>query len=100
MDAETFQLYRGTALLGTLVMDESRCAFPWFDGRFEAAPAFTEVEPLFREALNQLNDNDIGAWCSTWTQLDSPNLNLVVSANDVPVPVIVHIDGTRAQWRI
>jgi hypothetical protein len=96
---KTYQLYRGPDLLGTVTMVSESCDFPWFGGRFSAAPAFAAVEHLFRESERLLED-DLDAWEVLWSEIEKPGLKLLPADGGPPITeLLIHIDGEEARWR-
>lgn len=53
-----FALYRGDVLLGKIVVRAELCDYPWYGGEFQAEPAFAPFEPLFREELRLLGEEE------------------------------------------
>lgn len=100
VEAETYSLYRGTDLLGRLILRAELCDFPWYGGQFEAAPAFAPVAHLFKEELRLLEANKMDTWEEIWIQIEAPGLQLrPANSGDVITGLIIHIKGAEATWR-
>lgn len=92
------ELYRGGVLLGRLKHHDFDQ--PWFIGTFEPAPAFEAVRALFEEEARLVEADEIeDRWDAIWDEINSPGLRLVWEDGTVDTEVLVHIDGTRADWR-
>jgi hypothetical protein len=100
VEAETYSLYRGTDLLGKVVLRVELCDFPWYGGQFEAAPAFAPVEHLFKEELCLLEADKMDTWEEIWAQIEAPGLQLrPASGGDAITELIIHVKGAEATWR-
>ena len=100
METETYRLYRGTDLLGTVALSGELCNFPWHVGQFKAAPAFAVVEILFTEELRLLEADEMDAWGIIWAQIEEPGLKLVpADGSEAIVDLLIHIEGEEARWR-
>ena len=100
METETYRLYRGTDLLGTVALIGDLCDFPWYRGQFKAAPAFAVVEILFTEELRLLETDEMDAWGKIWAQIEEPGLKLVpADGSEEKVDLLIHIEGGEARWR-
>jgi hypothetical protein len=100
MNTAHYQLFRGDTLLGTLTVQPNLCDFPWYGGRFEPAPDYAEVEPLFNKELRLLDAEDYETWESIWAQIDLPRLALLpLNGGERIDEVLIHIEGDVAHWR-
>jgi hypothetical protein len=100
VETETFRLYRGTDLLGTVALIAELCDFPWYGGQFKAAPAFAVVETFFTEELRLLEADEMDAWGKIWAQIEEPGLKLVpANGSEAIVDFLIHIEGAEARWR-
>jgi hypothetical protein len=99
-DGHEFALYRGNVLLGTIVLRAALCDFPWYGGEFKAEPAFAPFEPLFREELRLLGEEEMDAWGEVWRQIDQPALTLTSAGGGAPASnLLIHIEDGVARWR-
>lgn len=97
---EKYTLHRGTDLLGTVVLKDELCDFPWYGGEFKAAPAFETVKHLFREELLLLDRDDMEAWEAVWTQIEKPGLSLLpADGGAAETDLLIHIEDEKARWR-
>jgi hypothetical protein len=96
-----FALYRGDVLLGKIVLRAELCDYPWYGGEFQAEPAFAPFEPLFREELRLLGEEEMDAWGEVWGQIDDPALTLVSAGSEAPAEsnLQIHIQDGVAWWR-
>ena len=100
METDTYRLYRGIDLLGTVALIGELCDFPWYGGQFKAAPAFAVVETLFTEELRLLEADEMDAWGKIWAQIEEPGLKLVpANGSEAIVDLLIHIEGAEARWR-
>lgn len=100
MHGRTFELYRGTELLGTIELRAELCDFPWYGGRFKAESAYAAVKHLFEAELRLLDQEDMDAWGEVWQRIATPSLRLVPARGGEPVAdLMIHIDGDEARWR-
>lgn len=100
MEAQAYRLYRGTDFLGTAVLKDELCDFPWYGGQFEAAPAFAAVEALFEEELRLLEADETDGWEDVWARIAEPGLVLLPAAGGEAISdLVVHIEGAHARWR-
>jgi len=100
VEAETYSLYRGPDFLGTLELKSELCDFPWYGGRFEAAPAFGSVEHLFKEESRLLEADEMASWEEVWAQIEAPGLQLrPTNGGEAVSELIIHIEGAEARWR-
>jgi hypothetical protein len=92
-------LYRGGVRLGKLTLTDTDQ--PWYNGRFDPAPAFADVKPLFDE-LNALLDADRFDDPRTeelYEAIAAPGLRLVWEDGTVADEMLIHIDGDQVHWR-
>ena len=100
MGADTYALYRGADLLGTVVLTAELCDFPWYGGHFKAAPAFGTVEHLFKEEVRLLEAEEMDTWEEMWPQIDEPGLKLLpADGGETISDLIIHTEGAEARWR-
>jgi hypothetical protein len=100
LEPETYHLYRGADLLGTVVLKAELCAFPWYGGQFKATPAFAAVEALFREESRLLEADQMDGWEELWAQIEEPGLKLLpADGSEAIVDLLIHIEGEEARWR-
>lgn len=100
------ELLRGDAVLGTIEVSASHADFPWYSGKFVAAPAFEAVRPLFERELKLIRANttdDSEQW-DDWevvhAELHEPGVRLVAPAEGYEADdILIHITGTEAWWR-
>jgi hypothetical protein len=73
--------------------------FPWNAGRFEAAPEFEAIRPVFAAEL-AVDPDDMDAWGVAYDRIIALNLHLVhaETGNDLGM-FILHIDGDHAAFR-
>jgi hypothetical protein len=97
---DVFTLHRGNDLLGRIVLRAELCDFPWYGGEFQAEPAFLPLEPLFREELRLLGEEEMDTWGEVWRQIDGPSLRLASARGAAPVfDPTMHIENGVAWWR-
>jgi len=97
---QMFTLYRGSDLLGKIVLRAELCDFPWYGGEFEAELAFAPLEHLFSEELRLLGEEEMDAWGEVWRQIDRAALRLEVAGSGAPVvDFLIHIENGVARWR-
>jgi hypothetical protein len=100
VETEAFALYRGSDLLGKVVLRNELCDFPWYGGKFKPAPAFATAEYLFKEELRLLEAGEMGAWEEVWAKIDGPGLKLLPDGGGEAISdLIIHIEGAEARWR-
>jgi hypothetical protein len=95
---KTWRLYHDQELLGQLVVTDAD--FPWLSARFQAAPAFEKVRPLFEEELRLLDtiDDDLDAWEAAYGQVRDAVSLAAADGRRVP-EFLLHIQGENAWWR-
>jgi hypothetical protein len=95
---ETWRLYREQELLGELVVTDAD--FPWLNARFQAAPAFETVRPLFEEELRLADavDDDVDAWQAAYARVRDAVSLAAPGGRRVP-EFLLHIQGEDAWWR-
>ena len=99
-EGETYLLLRGDSTLGSVIVQDALCDFPWYGGRFEARAEFAAVADLFRAELTLLEEDSMGPWEAVWAQIEEPGLKLVqIDGGEPVVNLIIHIEGTTARWR-
>jgi hypothetical protein len=54
--SKQWTLWRGEELAGTITIDDGD--FPWLEGTWAPAAAFSELEPLFRDELRLLLESE------------------------------------------
>lgn len=97
---QALMLYRGSELLGRIVLRAELCDFPWYGGAFEAEPAFAPLQPLFLEELRLLGEEEMDAWGEVWRRIDRPALRLEVAGGGAPVvDLLIHIENGVSRWR-
>jgi hypothetical protein len=97
---ETYQLRRGEHALGTVVVQDELCDFPWYGGTFQPAPPYAAVQALFDEELRLLEGDRMVSWEAAWARIEEPGLKLVSQSDGSEVVgLIIHIEGAKARWR-
>jgi hypothetical protein len=93
-----YRVYRGDEFLGTLT--ETGLDMPWWEGVFDAAPAFEVVRPLFDRERELLDADRMDEWDAAWDDL-AEGLRLEPLDGSEPITeFVLHIDGDgRASWR-
>jgi hypothetical protein len=92
-------LLRGGVLLGrlTLVGGEQ----PLLHYRFQATPAFREVEPLFAAELETFQADDLDRWQAEYDKIRAPGLALELPDGGVYAgDFVVHVEGDKARLRL
>lgn len=99
-EGETYLLIRGDFTLGSVMVQDALCDFPWYGGRFEAKPAFAAAADLFRAELRLLEEDSMEPWEAVWAQIEEPGLKLVPEdGGEAIFNLIIHIEGATARWR-
>ena len=101
MTNQTYKLYRGDILLGTLT--HTKNDFPWHWGTFDATEQFALVKPLFEQEIKLIDDLDsnMQKWEEIWEEITKPGLRLISNMDNKEInEFLIHIDGTEVWWRI
>ncbi|MEY9962217.1 hypothetical protein ABIA33_000238 [Streptacidiphilus sp. MAP12-16] len=93
----SMQLRMGDTLLGSIIVEERD--MPWWLGRFEAAPEFDSVRPLFDDWSRAVKAADDGAMDAAFNALR--DLGLVIDrADGAPISrFFLYIDADRVRLR-
>ena len=88
------RLLRGDELLGTLTL--AGVDQPFFDARFEAAPAFAEVAPVLNVPGDEFDED---AWGAAYERVEALGLRLVTEDGAEIAEFLLHVDGEKAWFR-
>jgi hypothetical protein len=100
MNKQTYKLYRGNDLLGTII--HTKIDMPWHWGTFEPTEHFDAVKPLFEQEIQLLDtlDSNSQKWHENWAQITKPGLRLVSEQDNQQITdLLIHIDGSEVWWR-
>jgi hypothetical protein len=97
-----FELLRGGAVLGIVILDTAESDFPWFVGWLEPSPEYAAVRPLFDEQDRLLEEEGFTeAAGELQERLMQPGVQMrSLSDGEVSEVVGIAISGTRVSWRI
>jgi hypothetical protein len=98
---ELWTLVKGDEVVGEILVDDHD--FPWFFGRFTAAPGFAEVRHLFEaeatlSGLMQDDDSVYPAWEAAYLQIRAA-VELCGPSGTPVAEFLLHIDGEHVGFR-
>ena len=100
MNKQTYKLYRGSNLLGTII--HTKIDMPWHWGSFEPTKYFDTVKSLFEREIQLLDtlDSNMQEWNENWEKIIEPGLCLVSDQDKQEITeFLIHIDGNEVWWR-
>ncbi|WP_435652290.1 hypothetical protein [Kitasatospora purpeofusca] len=95
---ESWQLKQGDRLVGTLILEEIDMS--WSDCRFEPAPAWEDLRPLFAVSRDAWVRGDQKAARAADEAIRTAGLVLVPSGGGDPITdLLIRINGETARFR-
>jgi hypothetical protein len=92
------KLFRGGVLIGTLTVTGSD--WPWHIGEWRPEAAFEPIRSLFEEEIRLLDADGVSErWEAIWDEIYMPGIQLLWEDGHTDTEVLLHIEGSRADWR-